>query len=86
VVQPKPEEVKKFYKPGDWNEMVVSAHGRWIVVHVTEQRPRSCATIPAARKAYLASSFTGGQEMHVMFKDIRSCGCPRECREVAKKP
>ena len=34
VVQPKPEDVKKWFKPGQWNEMSVVAIGRHVVVQV----------------------------------------------------
>ena len=38
LVKPDPKDVKRFYKPDDWNEMVVSAHGRRIVVHVNGEK------------------------------------------------
>jgi hypothetical protein len=34
VSQPTPEQVASWYRPGEWNEMTVSAHGGHIVVHV----------------------------------------------------
>src|ERR1044071_5149067 len=34
VVKPSPEDVKKWFKPGAWNEMTVSAHGGHIIVTV----------------------------------------------------
>ena len=34
VVQPTDEEVAKYFKPGDWNSMTVSAHGRRLVFRV----------------------------------------------------
>ena len=38
VSQPKAEDVKKWYKPGEWNEMTVIAHGTHIIVTVNGQK------------------------------------------------
>ncbi len=71
VVQPKPEEVKKYWRIGQWNEMVVSAHGTRIVVHVNGTKT---AELPndekGRREGFLALQLHGGQDMHVMFKEI----------------
>ena len=71
VVKPKPEEVKRFWRVGEWNEMVVSAHGTRIVVHVNGTKT---AELPndekGRREGFIALQLHGGQDMHVMFKDI----------------
>jgi hypothetical protein len=87
VVQPKPEEVKKWYKPGDWNEMVVSAHGRWIVVHVNGTKTAELRDDPGRTEGYLGFQLHGGQEMHVMYKDIQILRVPEgNAAKVAKNP
>ncbi len=78
VVQPAPEDVKKFFKPGEWNEMAVSAHGRWIVVHVNGQKTAELRDDPGRLEGYLAFQLHGGQDMHVRLKDIQILGPARE--------
>jgi len=71
VVQPKPEDVKKWWKPGEWNEMTVSAHGTRVVVHVNGLKTAELKNDEKGRRdGYLALQMHGGQDMHVMFKEI----------------
>jgi hypothetical protein len=70
VVQPKAEEVKKFFKPGEWNLLAVSAHGRRIVVHVNDTKTAELVDDPGRLEGHLAFQLHGGQEMEVYFKDI----------------
>ena len=71
VVKPTPEDVKKWWKVGQWNEMTVSAHGTRVVVHVNGFKT---AELPndekGRREGFIALQMHGGQEMDVMFKDI----------------
>ncbi|MBN2477225.1 MAG: DUF1080 domain-containing protein [Pirellulales bacterium] len=70
VVQPTAEEVAKYFKPGQWNEMTVSAHGRHIVVEVNGRKTAELKDDPGRLEGYLALQLHGGQDMHVEFKDI----------------
>jgi hypothetical protein len=70
VVQPKPEEVKKYFKPGEWNEMSVSAHGRRIVVEVNGQQTAELKDDPGRLEGHFALQLHGGMDMQVEFKDI----------------
>jgi hypothetical protein len=70
VVQPPPELIKQCYKPGEWNEMTVSAQGRQIVVHLNGQQTAELKDDPGRLKGYFALQLHGGQDMEVMFKDI----------------
>jgi hypothetical protein len=71
VVQPKPEVVKKAFKPTDWNEMVVSAHGGDITVTLNGVKTAELKNDPGKwRKGHLALQLHGGNDMLVMFKDI----------------
>lgn len=70
VVQPKPEQVKKYFKPGEWNQITVSAHGRHIVVRVNGYKTAELKDDPGRLEGHLALQLHGGQEMHVEFKDI----------------
>ncbi|MEX2216480.1 MAG: DUF1080 domain-containing protein [Phycisphaeraceae bacterium] len=71
VSQPKPEDVKKWWKVGEWNEMTVSAHGTRIVVHVNGFKTAELMNDEKGRReGFLALQMHGGQEMEVMFKEI----------------
>jgi len=70
VVKPSPEDVKKYFRPQQWNEMTVSAHGRRIVVHVNDQKTAELKNDRGRLQGHLALQLHGGQDMLVMFKDI----------------
>ncbi len=70
VVQPAPEDVKKWFKPGQWNEMTVSAHSGWIVVHVNGYKTAELKDDPGRSEGHIALQMHGGQDMDVHFKDI----------------
>ena len=70
VVKPTPEQVKKYHKVGEWNEMTVSAHGRRIVVHVNGRKTAELKDAPGRLEGHLGLQLHGGQEMHVEFKEI----------------
>jgi hypothetical protein len=70
VVQHKPEDVKKYFKPGEWNEMSVSAHGRRIVVNVNGTQTAELKDDPGRLEGHFALQLHGGMDMHVEFKDI----------------
>jgi len=69
--QPKPEAVASYYKPKEWNEMKVEAIGNrvtsWIngvkAAEITDDKQRS--------EGVCALQIHGGQDVHVMFKDIK---------------
>jgi hypothetical protein len=70
VVQPSAEDVARWFRPQEWNQMTVSAHGRRIVVHVNGQKSAELKKDEGRLEGYLALQLHGGQDMHVMFKDI----------------
>jgi len=70
VVQPSAEDVAKWFKPQDWNQMAVSAHGRRIVVHVNGQKTAELSNDQGRLEGHLALQLHGGQDVQVMFKDI----------------
>jgi len=71
VVQPSPEDVKTWFKPGQWNRMTVSAHGRRIVVHVNGKKSAELIDDPGRLEGYLGMQLHGSQDVEVQFKDIR---------------
>lgn len=70
VVQPKPKDVKKFYKHKDWNEMTVTAIGGNVTVTVNGVKTAELKNDPSPRRGYFGLQLHGGQKMNVMFKDI----------------
>jgi len=76
VVKPKPEDVKRYFRPGQFNDMTVSAHGRRIVVTVNGTKTAELKDDPGRQEGFLAFQLHGGQEMHVEFKDIRILELP----------
>ena len=70
VSQPKPEDVKRWFKPGEWNEMTVSAHGGHIVVHVNGIKSAEVKDDPGRVEGRFALQVHGGQDCEVWFKDI----------------
>lgn len=70
VVQPKPEDVKKWHKPGEWNEMSVVALGRRVVVQVNGQKTAELLNDPGRARGFIALQLHGGQDMDVLFRDL----------------
>jgi len=76
VVNPDPEEGKKYIKAGEWNEMTVSAHGRRVVVHVNNHRTADLKNDPGRTEGYFGLQLHGGQEMDVEFKSFELLETP----------
>jgi hypothetical protein len=70
VSQPKPEDVKRWFKPGQWNEMTVSAHGGHVVVHVNGLKSAELKDDPGRSEGKFALQVHGGQDCEVWFKDV----------------
>jgi hypothetical protein len=71
VSQPKPEDVKKYYKAGDWNSMRVRAVNGDITVIVNGTTAATSHNDPGRKQGHFGLQLHGGQEMLVMFKVIR---------------
>lgn len=71
VVQPTPEQVKTWYKPGEWNKMSVRAEKGHIVVHVNGKKTAELFNDPGRTEGHIALQLHGGMDMHVLFKNIR---------------
>ena len=70
VVKPTAAQVKKFFKPGQWNAMTVSANGRRIVVNVNGIQAAELKNDPGRLKGRLALQLHGGQDLEVAFKNM----------------
>ena len=76
VVQPTAAEVKKFFKPGDWNTMIVSAQGPKLRVEVNGVKTAEITDPKGRTRGKIALQVHGGQEVLVMFKEVRIQGEP----------
>ena len=57
-------------KADDWNQMVVSAHGRRIVVHLNGEKTADLANDAGRSSGRLALQINPKQDLEVWFKDI----------------
>jgi len=70
VVEPDSADVKKWYKPGEWNTMTVTAKGKSVMVHLNGYKTAEIQNDPGRTEGHIALQLHGGQDMLVSFKDI----------------
>ena len=71
VVQPDPKDVKKWFKPNEWNDLALSAHGGDIVVHINGYKTAEVHNDPGKwKEGPFALQLHMGQNVDVMFKDM----------------
>jgi sugar lactone lactonase YvrE len=70
VVQPTPDQVRSYYKPGDWNEMTVAAYGRDVQVQVNGETSARLRNDPGRIEGYFGLQLHGGMDMDVEFKTV----------------
>jgi uncharacterized protein YqeY len=70
VVQPKAAEVKKWYKPQEWNSMTVRAAGRDVVVEVNGFKSAEVKNDRGRTYGKIALQLHGDQDVEIWFKDI----------------
>ena len=70
VSQPSPADVKRWFKPQDWNTMTVYAHGRHLATDVNGLRAAELRDDPGRTKGHFALQLHGGMDVEVFFKDI----------------
>ena len=70
VSQPKPADVKTWYKPGEWNEMTVTADRGNLTVTVNGKKSAEVKNDPGRPSGKFALQVHGGQDVEVWFKEI----------------
>lgn len=70
VSKPTADEVEKWFKPGQWNRMVVHAHGGRIETEVNGRKVSRLANDPGRFAGKLALQVHGGQDCEVWFKNV----------------
>ena len=72
VAKPIPEDVKKWFKPNDWNEMVVAALGRTLVVYVNGMKSAEVRNDPGRLpEGKLALQLAAGEDCQIYLKDLQ---------------
>ena len=71
VVKPSPEDVKKWFKPGAWNEMTVSAHGGHIIVTVNGIKTAELPNDTGRTEGRLALQVHANLDCDLWFKDLQ---------------
>ena len=71
VVKPTPEQIKTYYKPGEWNDMLVTAKAGDITVKINGKTSAELINDPGKWKSGpFALQVHGHQDVEVWFKDI----------------
>ncbi|MEX2594930.1 MAG: DUF1080 domain-containing protein [Anditalea sp.] len=70
VVQPTPENVKKWYKPNEWNEMIIVAKGKDVAVYLNGYKTAELKNDPGRTEGHIGLQLHGDMEMNVIFKDV----------------
>jgi hypothetical protein len=60
----------KYYKPGDWNQMVISAHGGRIAVHINGVKTYEAKDDPGRKSGRLALQANPRQNMEVYYRNV----------------
>ena len=78
VARPEPQAFAKYFKPDDWNEVTIAAHGGDVTVTVNGVTSAELKADPSRPAGQLAMQMHAGNEMLVMFKDIEILGEPKK--------
>jgi hypothetical protein len=86
VQKPEPEVFAKYFKPDDWNEVTISAHGGNVKVTVNGVASVALKDDPSRPAGRLAMQMHSGNQMLVYFKDIEIKPVPRGAGGDKKGP
>lgn len=70
ISRPTAELVNKCYKPGHWNEMLITANAGDVVVELNGVKTAELKNDPVQEAGHFILQLHSGHKMHVMFKDI----------------
>jgi hypothetical protein len=70
VSQPTGEAVASWFKPGEWNEMIVSAKGGHIIVRINGKVSAELPDDSGRKEGRFALQVHGSQDVDVWFKDL----------------
>jgi len=84
VVQPKPEDVAKWFRADEWNDMSVSAHGKRVIVHVNGKKSAEVVDDPGRLSGRFALQLHGSEDVEVWWRDIEIL-VPAKAAEAASR-
>ena len=58
------------HRKGEWSDLVVSAHGRRVVVHLNGVRTAELLNDKGRLEGHIGLQLHGGQDMHVEYKNL----------------
>ncbi len=70
VSQPSADDVKKWFKPQEWNTMTVAAHGKRLTVNVNGHKSAELLDDPGRTEGHFALQLHGGQDGEIYFKEL----------------
>ena len=70
VKRPDPKVIQEIYKPGEWNQMSITAIGGNVVVRLNGTITSELKNDRGRVKGHFAMQLHGGMDMDVLFKDI----------------
>ena len=71
VAQPTPAQVATWFRPGEWNDMIVSAHAGHLTVTINGRISAELPDDPGRRRGKIALQLHGAKDCDVWFKDIK---------------
>ncbi|MDX1961548.1 MAG: DUF1080 domain-containing protein [Pirellulales bacterium] len=76
VIQPRAEQVAKYFKPGEWNTLEVTAKGRDVMVKINGQTSAELKNDPGRTEGKIALQLHGGQDVEVWLREIEIAELP----------
>ena len=70
VQVPSKARVRQAFRPGEWNEMLVTAQGRRVEVYVNGYRMTQLVDDPGRLRGRLGLQLHGGQDMRVEVRSV----------------
>lgn len=71
LARPRPEDLKKWLKPGEWNDLSLVSLGDRVVVHLNGFKTAEIVDDKIPKQGKLALQVHAGQVVDVWFKDIK---------------
>ena len=76
VDQPDSAEVASYFKPGEWNDMIIEAEGQDVRVYVNGVKSAEVKGDPSPTTGHLALQLHAGQDMEVRMRNVEIRGEP----------
>lgn len=71
VFQPTQDQVKTWYKPNEWNEMIIDCKGKDVAVWLNGIQTVALNNDPGRTSGYIGIQLHGSQDMEIQIKEIQ---------------